>query len=75
MKARIIKGGWYWHGVLREVGEIVDETPAWIANRVVDGLVEPMPDEPPAKETPEAAVLQPPETATIPTPRPSGRKR
>ena len=67
MKARIIKGGWIWLGTIRQVGEVLDMPPEWIANRVADGLVEPI--------APEAAVIAPPETAMMPSARAGAKPR
>ena len=41
-KCRVTKGGWMWRGVGQVVGTEIDESPEWIANRVRDGLVEPV---------------------------------
>lgn len=40
-KCRVVKGGWSWHGVMQEVGAVIEATPEWIQNRINDdGLVE-----------------------------------
>lgn len=68
MKARIVKGGWFWLGIQRATGEVIDAPSAeWIANR--EGLVEAI-DEPPTRPPViESAMLAPSETAVIPAAR------
>jgi hypothetical protein len=75
MKARVVKGGWFFNGEMVAVGQTIDVpeniagvTPEqWVANRVADGgLVEPVEPEQPKSPAPEAAVVVPTETATQP---------
>lgn len=44
-RCRVVKGGWSWMGTEQAVGTEIENTPAWIANRVADGLVQPIGDE------------------------------
>lgn len=70
-KCRVLKGGWFWGGELRNRGDILDApSHEWIANRVADnGLVEPIDEVTEAPPASEAAVVEPSETATMPRPR------
>jgi hypothetical protein len=87
MKARINKGGWWWLGVERHAGDVIDvPSEQWLAHRVADGLCEPIDDaietqrdEPPAdaiapeSDVRESADLRPSENAM--QPRPGAKKR
>lgn len=60
-KARIIRGGWFWLGVERRMGDVVEASDAQIASWAADRLVTPI--------VAEAAVIEPPETTSIPRAR------
>lgn len=67
-KGRVIKGGWWWLGVGRCVGDEVDSSAVQIERWAADGLVVPI-------EEVRTASISPPETAVLNRKRSSPAKR
>ena len=66
---RVVKGGWSWKSQPQEVGAVIrDVSPEWVQNRVNDGLVVPIADEPVIEQ---ATATPAPERAVAPR----GRKK
>lgn len=67
MRVKVIKGGWLWNGEMINTGDVLLAPSAeWVANRVRDGVCEPIAEEPSIEIAVAPAAA---ETAVIPRPK------
>lgn len=63
MKARVTKGGWWWLGVERCAGDVLEASDVQVGRWAADGVVEPIVEI-------RQAVVAPPEKAVAPASKP-----